>query len=86
MDATHPPRLGNWGRELKMNIQITHQSAGKFSTHVSFRADGVPHAALIYANPEKNKLFAFGAEGDDCVTTHQIDNKDMLAALLAALA
>lgn len=68
-----------------MNITITSVKAGQFSTFVAFRADGVRHTALIYPADRASEscLFAFGAEGDDCITTHRIENPDMLAAVTA---
>jgi hypothetical protein len=68
-----------------MKIEITNQQQGRFSTFVSFRADGVRHTALVCPDPAQSKVFAFGAQGDDCQTTHEIDSPEMLAAVAAGL-
>lgn len=72
-----------------MNIEITNQRPGKGNTSVSFRADGVLHSAIVYPKDSEfrteSKVFAYGKPGDDVVTTHRIDNPEMLAAVIAAI-
>ncbi len=70
-----------------MNIEIIRQSRGEFNTHVALMADGVAYTAIIYGPGEsgESKLFAFGAEGDECTRTYRIDSPEMLAAVISAI-
>ena len=65
-----------------MDITITHVSQGQFGRNVSFSANGISYEANLMNNGRQS-LYAFGQPGDDCVTTHEIDAPEILAAVVA---
>ena len=58
--------------------KINVQNPGQFYQGASFHHEGQRYTANIGLGGRKSELYAYGAPGDGCITTYEIENDALL--------